>query len=72
MHTVTSDVARLFPLASREYCGDSGDGCDVRVEEGFVVRYDEQSQRELDVHHDGYMLSFNIALSRRDEYTGLN
>eukprot|EP00658_Telonema_sp_P-2_P039179 TRINITY_DN2801_c0_g1_i4.p1 TRINITY_DN2801_c0_g1~~TRINITY_DN2801_c0_g1_i4.p1 ORF type:complete len:365 (+),score=81.10 TRINITY_DN2801_c0_g1_i4:67-1161(+) len=36
----------------------------------FVVRYDAEGQRGLELHADGSHISYNIALSAADDYTG--
>ena len=47
------------------------DGCDLRVHDAFVVRYDaEGGQRHLPVHTDDSSHSFTIALNGYDAYEG--
>jgi hypothetical protein len=40
------------------------------IKDLFIVKYDEQMQNKLDLHHDGSFLSINILLSDTKEFEG--
>jgi hypothetical protein len=65
-------VERIYPLLRTQfgmYLPDGGRN--LRVADGFVVKYDANGgQTELRPHRDGSVLSFNIALNPMNEYDG--
>ena len=65
-------VDRIYPLLRTQF-GDflPDGGKNLRVADGFVVKYDaEGGQTELKPHRDGSVLSFNIALNSMNEFEG--
>lgn len=64
-------VERIYPLLAAQFDDFLPDATKLRVADGFIVKYDAQGgQTELKPHRDGSVLSFNIALNPRDEYSG--
>ncbi|KAL7427028.1 hypothetical protein ACHAXM_000947 [Skeletonema potamos] len=65
-------VERIYPLLRSQfgqYLPDGGKN--LRVADGFVVKYDaEGGQTELKPHRDGSVLSFNILLNPSSEFEG--
>ena len=65
-------VERIYPLLRRQFGQFLPDGGkNLRVADGFVVKYDaDGGQTELKPHRDGSVLSFNIALNSASEFEG--
>ncbi|KAL7462250.1 hypothetical protein ACHAXS_002637 [Conticribra weissflogii] len=65
-------VERIYPLLRSQFGKFLPDGGkNLRVADGFVVKYDSLGgQTELKPHRDGSILSFNIALNSMDEFEG--
>jgi hypothetical protein len=65
-------VERIYPLLRTQFGEFLPDGGrNLRVADGFVVKYDANGgQTELRPHRDGSVLSFNIALNPSCEYEG--
>lgn len=64
-------VERIYPMLKAQYHMFLPDANNLRLADGFVVKYDaEGGQRELKPHRDGSVLSFNIALNPATEFEG--
>jgi len=65
-------VERIYPLLRSQFGNFLPDGGkNLRVADGFVVKYDSLGgQTELRPHRDGSVLSFNIALNAMNEFEG--
>ena len=65
-------VERIYPLLRQQFGIFLPDeGKNLRVADGFVVKYDAMGgQTELKPHRDGSVLSFNIALNPMSEFDG--
>lgn len=64
-------VERVYPLLRQQFDHVLPDAGNLRVVDGFVVKYDALGgQTELKPHRDGSVLSFNIALNPADDYEG--
>ncbi len=65
-------VERIYPLLRQQFGVFLPDeGNNLRVADGFVVKYDAMGgQTELKPHRDGSVLSFNIALNPMSEFDG--
>ena len=65
-------VERVYPLLRAQFGSFLPDGGrNLRVADGFVVKYDANGgQTELRPHRDGSVLSFNVALNPTCEYDG--
>ena len=65
-------VERIYPLLRTQFGHFLPDGGkNLRVADGFVVKYDaDGGQTELKPHRDGSVLSFNIALNSMNEFEG--
>ena len=65
-------VERIYPLLRSQFGQFLPDGGkNLRVADGFVVKYDaEGGQTELKPHRDGSVLSFNILLNPSSEFEG--
>lgn len=65
-------VERIYPMLRAQFGEFLPDGGkNLRVADGFVVKYDaEGGQTELKPHRDGSILSFNIALNPASEFEG--
>ena len=47
-----------------------GGSMTINIQDLFVVKYKDNDQNHLDMHHDGSFLSFNILLSDTQEFEG--
>eukprot|EP00186_Timspurckia_oligopyrenoides_P003587 CAMPEP_0182447746 /NCGR_PEP_ID=MMETSP1172-20130603/19614_1 /TAXON_ID=708627 /ORGANISM="Timspurckia oligopyrenoides, Strain CCMP3278" /LENGTH=176 /DNA_ID=CAMNT_0024644297 /DNA_START=215 /DNA_END=742 /DNA_ORIENTATION=+ len=66
-------VDTIYPVLGEQWRYAVPDVRQLRVVDGFVVKYDastERGQKELKPHRDGSVLSFNIALNSKAEYEG--
>ncbi|GKY97639.1 hypothetical protein MPSEU_000722300 [Mayamaea pseudoterrestris] len=62
---------RIYPMLRHQFADALPDAGNLRVVDGFVVKYDALGgQTELKPHRDGSVVSFNIALNPADEYEG--
>ena len=64
-------VYRVYPNLRAQFGSYLPDPQNLRVADGFIVKYDAQNgQKELKPHRDGSVLSFNIALNPSSQYNG--
>jgi len=49
---------------------DEGERVEIGARDLFFVKYDSQKQRELKLHRDGVLVSFNILLNVHSEFEG--
>ena len=62
---------RIYPLLRHQFASILPNAANLRVVDGFVVKYDALGgQTELRPHRDGSVVSFNIALNPAHEYEG--
>ncbi|EEC46672.1 predicted protein [Phaeodactylum tricornutum CCAP 1055/1] len=61
---------RLFPLLARTYPDFVVSPHDLCVDNAYLFKYDPETGRRTDIHTDSGCLSFTIALSGTDDYTG--
>jgi hypothetical protein len=62
---------RIYPLLRHQFATALPNAGNLRVVDGFVVKYDALGgQTELKPHRDGSVVSFNIALNPANEYEG--
>ncbi len=64
LETMNTIVAKI----KKSYCLD--DKIIVNFRDLFVVKYTDNAQNHLDMHHDGSFLSFNILLSEQNDFSG--
>ena len=64
LETMKTIVAKI----KKSYCLD--DKIIVNFRDLFVVKYTDNAQNHLDMHHDGSFLSFNILLSDQNDFEG--
>mmetsp|Transcript_17348 Transcript_17348/g.37672 ORF Transcript_17348/g.37672 Transcript_17348/m.37672 type:complete len:313 (+) Transcript_17348:28-966(+) len=63
----------IYPTLCAQWSAAVPDVSTFRVVDAFIVKYDADSadgQRELKLHRDGSVVSFNIALNPREQYSG--
>lgn len=58
----------IFNKIKKSYCFT--EEVSFNIKDLFIVKYDEQMQNKLDLHHDGSFLSINILLSDTKEFEG--
>ena len=61
MNTVIKKIKKSYGL---------NDNMTINIQDLFVVKYKDNDQNHLDMHHDGSFLSFNILLSDTQEFEG--
>ena len=61
LHTIVKKVKKSYGLT---------DNITVNIHDLFVVKYKDNEQNYLDMHHDGSFLSFNILLSDNADFEG--
>jgi hypothetical protein len=58
----------IFNKIKKSYCFT--EEVSFNIKDLFIVKYDEQMQNKLDLHHDGSFLSINILLSDTKDFEG--
>ena len=58
----------IFNKIKKSYCFT--EEVSFNIKDLFIVKYDEQMQNKLDLHHDGSFLSINILLSDPKDFEG--
>ena len=65
---VLFSFADIFNKIKKSYCFT--EEVSFNIKDLFIVKYDEQMQNKLDLHHDGSFLSINILLSDPKDFEG--
>lgn len=65
---VLFSLKNLFEKIRKSYSLDSN--IDFNISDLFIVKYDSETQNELEQHMDGSFLSFNILLSEPNSFEG--
>ena len=65
---VLFSFADIFNKIKKSYCFT--EEVSFNIKDLFIVKYDEQMQNKLDLHHDGSFLSMNILLSDPKDFEG--
>jgi len=65
-------ATRLRPLVALQFGEDEvgAEGCNIYINDAFVVRYDAKLQKHLPLHRDQSTHSFTIALNSTEDYEG--